>query len=87
MLLASYAWLLIKVSAAPLPVQLGKMLSMRLQLHKGMRCSTEEAHRNLILRLNLHIRRTLSAGQDQRAKGDGERLLQDGADLSIVNPA
>ena len=38
-----------------------KTFSLKLPLRQGMRCSNQEAHRSLIFRLNLHIRKGLVA--------------------------
>lgn len=54
--------------------QLGKRLSLRLPLRKGMRCSTPGAHRSLIYNLNRHIRKDHandSSGAQQQGPGTG----------------
>ena len=43
--------------------------SLKLPLRQGMRCSNQEAHRSLIFRLNLHIRKGLAAANAPGAGG------------------
>ena len=78
-------------------MQLGKTFSLKLPLRQGMRCSNQEAHRSLIFRLNLHIRKDMSAAaqsggasaSDQEPNGAGAArvVVRAGdADLSIAHP-
>ena len=58
-------------SSYPLPtlLQLGKTFSLKLPLRQGMRCSNQEAHKSLIFRLNLHIRKGLLAAAEEETAG------------------
>lgn len=65
---------------------LGKTLSLRLPLRKGLRCSNMEGHRSLIFALNAHVQRSDragTAGPDRLlgAWGNPEEHIRD---LSIV---